>query len=71
MTAEFLNQVNDVFDMLNVRGFVAKAAAPLTAHNQQQLDCMVQLKEMSREWRVVGCKRPPCFEGLLQLKELS
>ena len=66
MTAEFLKQVNDVFDILNVRGFGTKAAAPLTADNQQQLDRMVLLKELSREWRVVGGRRPPCFEGLLQ-----
>ena len=66
MTAEFLKQVNDVFDILNVRGFGTKVAAPLTADNQQQLDCMVLLKELSREWRVVGGRRPPCFEGLLQ-----
>ena len=27
---------------------------------------LLQVKELSREWRAVGCKRPQCFEGLLQ-----
>ena len=66
MIAEFLKQVNDVFDTLNVRGYSGKAAAPMTADNQQQLDRMVPLKELSREWRVVGGRRPPCFKGLMQ-----
>ena len=66
MTAEFLKQVNDVFDTLNVRGYSGKVAAPLAADSQQQVDRMIQLKELCREWRVVGGRRPPCFEGLLQ-----
>ena len=44
MIAEFLKQVNDVFDTLNVRGYSGKAAATLTADNQHQLDLTVQLK---------------------------
>ena len=36
------------------------------ADNKQQLDRLIQLKELCREWRVVGGRRPPCFEGLLQ-----
>ena len=66
MTAQFLKQVNDLFDMLNVRGFGSKVAAPLKVDSHQQLCRMNELKEESQRWRVVGRPRPPCFEGLSQ-----
>ena len=66
MTAPFLKQVNDLFDMLNVRGFGSKVAAPLKVDSHQQLCRMNELKEESQRWRVVGRPRPPCFEGLSQ-----
>ena len=64
MTAQLLKQVNDLFDMLNVRGFGSKVSAPLKVDSHQQLCRMNELKEESQRWRVVGRPRPPCFEGL-------
>ena len=66
MTAQLLKQVNDLFDMLNVRGFGSKVAAPLKVDSHQQLCRMNELKEECQRWRVVGRPRPPCFEGLSQ-----
>ena len=36
MTAEFLKQVNDTFDLLNVRAFGTKTATPLRANSNEQ-----------------------------------
>ena len=62
----FLKQVNDVFDMLNVRGFGTKAAAPLKLGCQQQLERLMKLKADALAWKVLGRNRPPCFDGLVQ-----
>ena len=69
MTAEFLKQVNDTFDLLNVRAFGTKTATPLRANSNEQIACLVHMKEVSSSWQAVGKRfgtRPPCFEGLIQ-----
>ena len=67
MTAEFLKQVNDTFDMLNVRAFGTKTATPLRANTNEQRARLGHMKEVSASWQAVGKrigKRSPCFHGL-------
>ena len=68
MTAEFLKQVNDTFDLLNVRSFGTKTATPLRANINEQLAPLGHMKEVSASWQAVGKRfgtRSPCFECLI------
>ena len=69
MTARFLKDVNDAFDILNVRAFGAKAAGPLRVSSCEQREQLARIKKEVATWQVVHPTRntrPPCFDGLIQ-----
>ena len=69
MTAKFLKEVNDMFDMLNVRAYTTKTARPLHVESTTQVAHLTKMKDESLTWYVVGTRcrtRPPCFDGIVQ-----
>ena len=70
MTAKFLKDVNDAFNVLNVRAFGAKAAGPLRVSSCEQRKQLVRIQKRlpPGKWHIPLATggRPPCFNGLRQ-----
>ena len=53
ITADFLKQVNDVFDLLNVRVYGKKVASPIAGDSIQHLKILSDMKVDAEPWHVI------------------